>query len=311
MKKVLSRILSAPIQNKVLRYRVRGIIAYGPLKALKLRRKARRNNTPQQYKLTLCAAAKNEAPYLAEWIEYHKMMGVERFYIYDNESDDNTKEVLQAYIDSGLVEYRFMPGKKMQLAIYEDCLERHRFDSQWIAFIDIDEFIVPFKHTTITDFLKEYEDFSAVQINWLCYGSAGQRERTPGLVIERFRDHAAEDDPQNRRVKSIVQPARVVNFSGAHECVRLTGKTVDPHKKTVNKICKELPPAGLDIIRVNHYAVKSYEEFQAKKARGRARFAGVRDDSYFTNFDLNDVKDDPAMDKYVALVKEKLGEKTD
>ena len=44
--------------------------------------------------LSVVAIAKNEAPYIKEWIEYHKLVGVERFYFYDNGSTDNTREVL-------------------------------------------------------------------------------------------------------------------------------------------------------------------------------------------------------------------------
>ena len=87
---------------------------------------------------------------------------MEKFYIYDNESTDNTKQVLQPYIDSGLVEYRFFPGRKRQLAAYDDCFERHRFDARWIAVIDIDEFIVPQKDDSIPHFLHRMEGYAAV-----------------------------------------------------------------------------------------------------------------------------------------------------
>jgi hypothetical protein len=46
------------------------------------------------HKLAVCAIAKNEGAYFKEWLEYHRLVGVEKFYIYDNESDDDTKEVL-------------------------------------------------------------------------------------------------------------------------------------------------------------------------------------------------------------------------
>ena len=49
--------------------------------------------------LSITAVLQNEAPYIKEWIEYHRLVGVERFYIYDNESTDNVKEILKPYID--------------------------------------------------------------------------------------------------------------------------------------------------------------------------------------------------------------------
>lgn len=61
--------------------------------------------------LSFVAIVKNEGPYIKEWIEYHKMVGVDRFYIYDNESTDNLEGILSDYIKSGEVVYKYYPGK--------------------------------------------------------------------------------------------------------------------------------------------------------------------------------------------------------
>ena len=57
------------------------------------------------YDLAIFAVMKNEAPYVKEWLDYHLAAGVEHFYIFDNESSDNLKEILQPYIDAGIVTY--------------------------------------------------------------------------------------------------------------------------------------------------------------------------------------------------------------
>ena len=57
--------------------------------------------------LSICASFRNEAPYLREWIEFHRMMGVDRFYLYDNRSEDGWKAVLQPFIDMGIVEVTY------------------------------------------------------------------------------------------------------------------------------------------------------------------------------------------------------------
>ena len=133
--------------------------------------------------LTLCAIAKNEGRYLQEWIEYHKMLGVEKFFIYDNESADNTRVILQPYIDTNLVEYCYFPGKKMQLKAYANCVRKHKRHTKYLGFLDIDEFIVPIKHITIPDYLRSLGRFSGVQINWLVYGSGGAKKREKGSSI--------------------------------------------------------------------------------------------------------------------------------
>ena len=86
---------------------------------------------------------KDEGSYLVEWLEFHKLVGVERFFLYDNTSTDNTIDVLRPYIESGEVIYHYWPHKPGQMSAYTHCLNNHRYDSEWIAFIDLDEFNLP------------------------------------------------------------------------------------------------------------------------------------------------------------------------
>lgn len=209
MNKVLAEIIAGVIPHKMTRNRWRGILRYGLFNAIRLKREIKRNHTEPKFRLAVCAIAKNEGPYFKEWIEWHLAHGVDQFFIYDNESNDGTREILEPYIERGVVDYKYWPGYRMQLAAYDHCLEHHRFDSRWIAFIDLDEFIVPVKDATIPDFLKRFEAFPAVEINWLVYGSGGNKEKSNEDVMKRFRFHSLPDHYLNRHVKSIVNPRRV------------------------------------------------------------------------------------------------------
>lgn len=291
MNKFFAEIFAGIIPHKPTRNRWRGILRYGIFNAVRLLKQLKGNKQQPRCYLAICAIAKNEGRYFKEWIDWHHRHGVEKFYIYDNDSDDNTKEELQPYIDAGIVEYTWFPGYRRQLAAYDDCLKRHRFEARWIAFIDLDEFIVPLKDPSITDFLKKAEGFAAVEINWLVYGSNGIIEKGDGNMMERFKRHAQPDHYLNRHVKSIVNPRKVFNMIGCHEASRISGHTADSHMSPVRKHFRDREPQ-LDIIRINHYAVRSYEEFAEKQARGRA--SGTQrtiDMSYFKKYDLNDIED--------------------
>lgn len=289
--KGLAELIAGVIPHKMTRNRWRGIFRFGLIDALRLRNKMKKSgNVKPKHYLSICAIAKNEAPYFEEWIEWHRDLGVEKFYIYDNESTDNIKEVLAPYIKSGLVEYTFWPGMKQQLMAYDHCLAKHRLDSRWIAVIDLDEFINPIVDKDIPSFLKKFEDAAAVEINWLIYGSNGAKTKEPGKVMDRFKAHSLPNHWLNRHVKSIVNPRRVFSFIGCHEVARMDGKTLDTHRNIVTKHFREREPIQ-DVIRINHYAIKSYEEFLGKKARGRARALTPRNLSYFEEFDLNDIKE--------------------
>ncbi len=289
MNKKLAEAIAGLIPNKMARNRWRGILRYGPVKALRLKWSLQEEQTPPQYYLAVCAIAKDEGQYFQEWIEWHRNMGVEKFYIYDNESTDNTKEVLAPYIESGLVEYIYFPGDRVQLAAYDDCFERYRLEARWVAVIDLDEFIVPIRDNTIPQFLQPLEDYPVVEINWLNFGSGGAEKKEEGGVMERFKKHSLPNHRLNRHVKSIVDPRRIFTFIGCHEAARISGKAVDSHGERIKKGFRDREPQH-DVIRVNHYAVKSREEFVEKQARGRASGkAKTVEAGYFEMFDMNDV----------------------
>ncbi len=290
MNKALAEIIAGLIPHKHTRNRWRGLLRYGVINAWKLRNRLRKDHSTPDYYLAVCAIAKNEGPYFREWIEWHLKQGVEKFYIYDNESSDNTREVLEPYIQSGVVEYTYFPGRKRQLAAYDDCFERHRLDARWIAVIDIDEFIVPVKDGSIPQFLHRMEGYAAVEINWLVYGSSGARTKEDGDVMQRFRRHSLPGHKLNHHVKSIVDPRQVCCMIGCHEAARISGKAVDPNGNVIKVNFRDREPQQ-DVIRINHYAIKSYEEFLAKRARGRARTNSLRDYDYFGQYDLNDIEE--------------------
>lgn len=291
MNKVAAEIIAGIIPHKMTRNKWRGILRYGLWKAIKLKFRMRHDQTVPLYYLAVCAIAKDEGPYFQEWIEWHRKQGVEKFYIYDNESTDNTKEVLLPYIRSGIVEYCYWPGERQQLAVYDDCFDKHRTEARWIAVIDLDEFIVPIKDLTIPEFLHRMEQYSSVEINWLVYGSGGAKKREPGGVMERFRYHSLPEHKVNTHVKSIVDPKRVCTMTGCHEAARISGLSADSHGNPLKKGFRDRIPQQ-DVIRINHYAVKSYEEFLEKQLRGRA--SGTQKTvkpEYFTQYDLNDIED--------------------
>lgn len=292
MKKAYAEIIAGLIPHKMTRNRWRGILRFGLTNAWKLRRDLKKHTEQPDIKLAVCAIAKDEGQYLKEWLDWHQNMGVEKFYFYDNGSSDRTREILQPYIEAGVLEYTFYPGRKKQLAAYDDCLTRHRFDTRWLAFIDIDEFIVPLKDKSVPEFLERFEGFPAVEINWLIYGSNGLTDKSDRPVMERFTRHSVGNHILNRHVKSIVNPRRVYNMIGCHEAARIDGKAADSHGMPIRKSFRDRTPQQ-DIIKINHYAVKSREEFVEKQNRGRA--SGKQrpvSDQYFRDYDLNDIAED-------------------
>jgi hypothetical protein len=255
--------------------------------------------------LSVAAIVKDEAPYMAEWLEFHLLVGVEKFYIYDNGSTDNILEILQPYIKDGIVEYINFPGKLMHEPAYNQAIRRLRDISFWIAFIDLDEFIVPVEAESIPQFLRDFEQYPGIEINWVLYGSGGHKEKKAGLVMERFKDHDVWDSLYNRIVKSIHNPRCTfrINSHVGDYIYGLPG--VDTNKNKIVTSGSERIPLH-DKIRVNHYFLKSYEEYLGKMNKGRSAVTEKLKIEEFYARDKNDIKNDPIMDKYIPLVKENI-----
>ena len=149
------------------------------------------------YDFAIVAIMKNEGHYAKEWLDYHLAAGVDHFYIYDNESTDNLKEVLQPYIEAGTVTYTFYPGIGKQIRAYNDAFKNYRFFCRYMAFIDADEFIFPQSKKSIVtvadEIFNEKEDLGGIEVNWQIYGSNFQEtaDYSKG-VLERFTRRAEE-----------------------------------------------------------------------------------------------------------------------
>jgi hypothetical protein len=118
------------------------------------------NKGPFEDNLSICAIIKNEVDYLEEWIEFHRLVGVTKFYIYDNHSNDGTVEILRSYINKGIVVAKTWPKNDkidttIQIHAYNDAIKICKNKTRWLALIDVDEFIVPVKKNSICDVLDE------------------------------------------------------------------------------------------------------------------------------------------------------------
>lgn len=266
-----------------------GIKKYKELAKLSAKETAEKIKFP--HFVSVVCIIKNEAPYLKEWIEYHKLIGVEHFYVYDNESDDNTKEVLQPYIDSGIVTYIFFPGKNMQDAAYNHCCKHFENETKWLAVLDLDEFIVLKQKRNLQEFLADFSDCSQVSIHWVMYGSSGHVKAPQGGVLANFKAH---DKVPEFSPKSIFNPRTVVEC-GAHY-MWVCGLWVNENKEVFGKNKASRP---IEKAQVNHYVIKSWEEFYNRKApRGcvDTSFSFGNDlKAYFNRLDRNAVTDDLMM----------------
>lgn len=268
------------------------------------------DNNKYDDNLSFVAIAKNEGPYIKEWIEFHKLVGVTKFYIYDNESTDNLEDVLKDYINSGEVVYKYFPGRAQQLVAYQEAVNNYKNKTKYMGFIDLDEFVIPVEQDglvyTIDDIMKKDNKIAGVGVNWLVYGSSGLINKPAGLVIENYKYRSVNDFEANKHIKTICNPRRVIKMLDPHSC------EYEGDYYCVNEDGEKITGPfnyGCDYkkLRINHYFCKSKSEYIKKKDRGLADHAEnlKRTMADFYAHDKNDIYD-YIMESYVAKLKTKL-----
>lgn len=254
--------------------------------------------------LSICAIFRNEALYLKEWIEFHLLVGVEKFYLYNNRSDDNYLKVLWPYMKMGIVnlqEWNIDPPA--QIEAYRHCIDNYKNDSEWIAFIDIDEFIWSNKYNKITEALDTFpEYYNAVGVNWLCFGSGDQQKYIDKPVIERFTWRKNQDIPANHYIKSIIRMSNgIFTFYDAHYALI---PTYSPNGKLING--SHNTDHDYSILQINHYGSKSKEEWIKRQSLGKPDTINfVPNEQCYNDVQGNEV-DDREIQKFLQELKEKL-----
>lgn len=260
---------------------------------------------PQQMSLAICTIFRNETPYLREWIEFHRLVGVERFYLYQNLSDDDWQSVLSPYIERGVVELTDWPmPSPCQLMAYRDFIDKHKADADWGAFIDCDEFLFPTSHGTLNEAMAELPlAWDAVGVNWICFGASGREVKSNEPVIERFTLRAADDFAPNRHIKSIVRLDRVESVGHDPHHFRTGGGTFSELGDRIADSFTAKPSHRL--LRINHYLTKSRQEFLERIAKGRADLKSSRQAAEFDQYQSDRV-DDRCIWRFLPELKVRL-----
>ncbi|MCZ2486953.1 glycosyltransferase family 92 protein [Aquirufa antheringensis] len=141
----------------------------------------------KKYKISICTIFKNESHNFHEWVEYHRIIGIEHFYLYNNFSDDDYLEVLTPYIEEGLVTLINWPFPMGQFSAYENFYKNYYSDSSWIIFLDLDEFITLLNKDNLFDWLEQFKLYPGVILYWKMFGTSGLYEHDFNkLTIEQY-----------------------------------------------------------------------------------------------------------------------------
>jgi hypothetical protein len=241
----------------------------------------------RKYRLAIVTVVKNEARDILEWLSVHRMLGADRFLVFDDGSDDGLQELLQPWISAGLLEI-LAAGQRSQLENLRLGLRRLRWSADWVAFLDADEFLWSPAEDSLLGGLNKMGTASSIFVPWQLFGSNGHSDHPRGRgVLETYTACLPYEDAIGSRTlskrrqlsrarrgdvvtgdplqgKLIVNPRRVFRVSGLHQVILWVGSTQleDGAKWTYGAHLSYCPR----LLMINHYWSKSIADLRRKAA---------------------------------------------
>lgn len=230
--------------------------------------------------LALATVFKGQHEYLAEFVAFHRVVGVEHFHLLCNDDDPTAaREILQPWIDEGVVTFEHWPGRGfVQFEGFDRVLAQLSGQATWALFLDSDELAVPKVDDSLPDFLRRFTDpkICAVLLYWKTFTSNGRIWHPTGqLQIEAYTDSVNPKHKVNATIKSVIRPDLAIRSIGSHFFEYCDG--VYP----VNELGQQVPqsthriyPATHQLAQVNHYITRSRQDYLNKIERGWPKGGG-------------------------------------
>lgn len=235
-------------------------------------------------KTAAICTVKDEAPYILEWVAWHRLAGFDSIIIAQNGSVDGTVELLEVLDAAGVIRFienseteNGKPPLSYQRRAYAKALDCHlRGQVDWAMPLDIDEFVVMRGGGSIRELIgRAGDEFDQIRLNWRQFSSSGHLRFEDGLTIDRFR--------QAQEIESLAHKATCVKTLFKVEAVA----TLDAHspKETVSgtfmamdgsgnpytpryKPFMQVDPSLCRMAYLAHYRCRDLESFILKSIRG-------------------------------------------
>jgi hypothetical protein len=259
---------------------------------------------------------KNEAPFLLEWVAYHRLIGINDILVFSNDCTDGTDQMLERLDEMGMLRHYPNPsmingsGKHhLQLIRYINTSDRLR-RSDWVVSLDVDEFIcVNAGAGRLEDLFKACDHGNVILMSQHNFGCGGIDRYDDDLLIAQFQQASTYDGQylphrNGRGVKTLThQSAQALEHhnhspifrpGGLGRVFPVNGSGTRLHGLDMTRPVKSLdhPHYGFDLVQLNHYAIRSMETFLLKAARGNANHPEAAYESgYLAKYDQNSLHD--------------------
>lgn len=147
-------------------------------------------------KTAICAIIKDEHLFLKEWIDWHLSLGFDAIHLFEDKGSKSHEEITKEYANVFLRRYEndkevqnllsHQGSSYRQQILYQWFGDTYQATYDWIAFIDLDEFVVFHNEYTLERLCKEFKSHTAVLINWRMMGASGHIDKPKCGVMEAY-----------------------------------------------------------------------------------------------------------------------------
>ena len=266
-------------------------------------------------RVALVATAKDEGPYILEWVAHHRLCGFDPIIIYQNDSVDGTDRILAELDRLGIIRYFDNPAEKNRQAIaYKRAGHLPEFRAaDYFMSLDLDELFCGFEPPhSVQALIAMQDDFDTMIVNWRNFGSAGLTEFEPALVAERFtRTHPKDEATTKLRGYKTINRTGSWQRAGAHSpreplkpedqmvVINASGLRYPEFRR---ESYRATDPKAYANAQVNHYATRELWSFVRKSLKGGGNNPDRRlPHGYWRRNDRNEVEDRMLADRADAL----------
>jgi hypothetical protein len=240
-------------------------------------------------RVTEVAFTKNEGRFLLEWIAYHRAIGVGDFLVYTNDCEDESPALLERLAEMGIavhVPNPLLPGEQAQNKALNHAKDHPLVTgADHVLQIDPDEFLcIKTGSGRIEDLIATAPGADVIVVQMRFFGDSGLPRLGDGLVIEDLTQASAEDFEANAIVKSLARVGgpffkitanHMPGFEprdGQHPRIFNAGGAEIPPEAYGGERFRNIPAAwrSMQHAQLNHYAVRTFADYRAKKYRGTA-----------------------------------------
>lgn len=219
-------------------------------------------------RVAVVAIAKDEDPFVPEWLAYHRLIGADHIFLYDDDPRQPLRDLTQAQRDFVTVvpwhgRSEALTGRNRQTKAYWHARCEFGADFAWLGYVDLDEFVVLRDRPDLRSFLSDFADADSVTLNWHVFGHSGYYDDPPGLVTAHLTRRMAKPSPHG---KSFTRPSAIGGINSAHTCQLVRGsRHVDGNGRPYSP---ELYPGRSDRAHINHYQCRSFRRWMKRVERG-------------------------------------------